>query len=180
MLGGRTIVHLAPLLAVGKIAASLAAFAKKTHVSYVISKAVQTYGIKGTLQKLRELNDTLLAKGVHSEKVHDSVAASMARLEARLDEVGQSEYLAEIKQWLSALEAQAPELLVTIGKAYVSSLPQAKVAKSILSAFEGVPPREVPEDIDGVSAEEWQRRVHAAFPKLKGHRVILKRQKEAS
>merc|ERR1712072_1609139 len=84
------------------------------------------------------------------------------------------------RQWVEDMEKQAPELVVALGHAYLDSFKSVKLAKAALKGYDEAPPQapasEKPvgaESIAGVSALEWERRLHAEFPELQNYRVLF-------
>jgi len=171
-------VHLAPLaLGAGKLAALIGGLASKKHVASLLIKAVQKFGVRRTVRVIREVNDQLLAAGGHSAQVHSTVTSGLNNLESSLTSLCQSDQLREIQEWLAHVERESPELVVALGKAYLETTPSAKVAKAVIGDFQASD-SPAPQQIAGLTIEEWQRRVHEVFPELQGYKVLLKPEKQ--
>eukprot|EP00930_Biecheleria_cincta_P038721 TRINITY_DN26605_c0_g1_i1.p1 TRINITY_DN26605_c0_g1~~TRINITY_DN26605_c0_g1_i1.p1 ORF type:complete len:222 (+),score=54.34 TRINITY_DN26605_c0_g1_i1:38-703(+) len=171
--GSRSVVHL-PFVAWGasKAAAVLGAVAAKAKLGPAVWKGLEKMGLQASVSSIKDLNDKLLQSGIHSQQVHRSVADSLSSLEASLAAVGQSEQWRLMQNWLVDLEKKSPELFVAIVRAYVDSLPAAKLARNVANSFP-----EPEKEIAGRKREEWERRIHDAFPELKGYSVELKEKK---
>jgi len=180
--GRRHLVHLATPMAVwgmGHVASALGFVAKKP-VAAAISKWVQQVGVRDTLRMLRELNDGLLTTGALNRKAHAAAHDRLVYFESKIDSLGQSEQLRQLQEWLATLEKQCPELFVAIAKAYLDSRPGTKLARALAAQLHGTKQSRKVERFEeetimtgGLTAKEWERRVHMAFPELNSYTIVF-------
>merc|ERR1712139_559421 len=81
----------------------------------------------------------------------------------------ESEQLTVLREWMERAESQAPELVVAIAHAYADSFKSVKMAKAFARGLN----TESSKAIAGLPATQWEQRIHASFPELKGYDVIL-------
>lgn len=174
--GVRGVVHIPAMIwGAAKLGALVGGLSTK-HILGVglAKKVVQTVGIRRALQMTSELNDKLLARGAHSKAVHETVATSLRTLEQQLVSLGQSGSLRAVETWLAGLEKHAPALAVEVGKVYLDSWTPVKAAKTVMKGVpRDAPALAPPSVIAGHSQQEWQTKIHGAFPELQRCRIIV-------
>jgi hypothetical protein len=181
--GRRSLAHLATPLAawgIGHVASAVGGIIAKKQVAAAITKWVQHVGVRDTLRMLREMNDGLLATGALNRQAHVAARQRLEYFESKVDSLSQSEQLRQLQEWLATLEKQSPELFVAIAKAYLDSKPAAKLARALAGDLQGTAKvrktqhREGETIITGgLTAKEWEHRVHMAFPDLKDHNIVF-------
>jgi len=167
----RGLFHI-PVLGWGaaKLGAAVSGAITKKHMAAATAKWLTEQWSSGkTLQSLRRLNDQLLASGAQGKEAHAGMSASLLSLESQLLSVADSKRMKVLREWLTEAERQAPELAVAIAHAYADSFKGVKAAKAFARGLE----KQRPNTVAGQLPAEWEQRIHAAFPELRNHSVVL-------
>mmetsp|Transcript_109475 Transcript_109475/g.172606 ORF Transcript_109475/g.172606 Transcript_109475/m.172606 type:complete len:250 (-) Transcript_109475:7-756(-) len=169
----RGIIHIPAMLwGAGKVGAVIGGLLTKKHAAGALAKWITELGAVNVLKSLRDLNDSMLASGGQSKESHAAVATSIANLESQLQSVAENEQLRILKDWLENLESKAPRLAVALGHAYLDTFKSVKMAKAVVKGVTQQDHKREP-IIENLSPDEWEHKVHAAFPELKGYSILL-------
>mmetsp|Transcript_79950 Transcript_79950/g.183212 ORF Transcript_79950/g.183212 Transcript_79950/m.183212 type:complete len:239 (+) Transcript_79950:35-751(+) len=172
----RSVVHLpAAAWAATKLTGALGtAFSAVKHyqLSAALAVLVQQVGVRALLKSLREVNESLAGVGAYQASAHESISASIDRLEHTLENAANSERIQIFEDWLQEVNKQAPQLVALFSKFYLEKSVPWKVAVAVAKDLKKESPQ-APTTVDGVPADEWERRIHAAFPELTGTRILI-------
>lgn len=170
--GSRRGLFHVPAMAWGaaKLGAVVSGFVTKKHMMGAVAKWLTEQWTSGkALQSLRDLNDKLLASNAQSKESHEAMAANLTNLEKQLLCVAEHERIRILQEWLAEAERRTPELVVALAKAYADNFKGVKAAKALAKGL----PTHSPDLVAGQPPSEWEQRIHAAFPELKGFSVVL-------
>lgn len=112
----------------GKLFAALAL--KKVAVAAIIRRL----GVKGTIDQLHTINESLLEKGLCSKASHQAAKASIDSLETALADVQESEQAQRVWEWMDSFKSKNPTLIEAVAQTYLEGFSTYKWAKTLMTS----------------------------------------------